>query len=118
MDLIKQKCKPCEDKSIAPFDEVEARLYIREAEGFVLSEDFKKISKDFVFKNFVEAIDFVENVADIAEEEGHHPDIAIYYNKVNIELWTHSIDGLSVNDFILAAKINERFEGLSKFKAQ
>lgn len=67
----------------------------------------KKISRAFQFKTFFQAIAFVNNTSKIAEQEGHHPDIHIYYNKVVIELSTHSINGLSENDFILAAKIDE-----------
>jgi 4a-hydroxytetrahydrobiopterin dehydratase len=60
----------------------------------------------FAFKDFKDSIDFVNKVAEIANEQDHHPDIHIYYNKVRIELTTHKIKGLSENDFILAAKIN------------
>lgn len=67
----------------------------------------EKIKKEFVFADFKEAIEFINKVADIAEEEGHHPDIHIFYNKVMIELWTHEIGGLSENDFILASKIEK-----------
>lgn len=66
----------------------------------------KWITKEFKFKNFVEAMKFVGRVADIAEQEGHHPDIHIHYNKVRFDIWTHAIGGLSENDFILAAKID------------
>jgi 4a-hydroxytetrahydrobiopterin dehydratase len=62
--------------------------------------------KEFKFVDFIGAINFVNLVADIAEEEGHHPDIHIFYNKVRLELSTHAIGGLSENDFILAAKID------------
>lgn len=65
----------------------------------------KKIKQQFQFKNFKEAMHFVNQVAEIAETEQHHPDIYIFYNKVIIELWTHFIDGLTENDFIMAAKI-------------
>ena len=61
----------------------------------------------FLFKDFKEAMVFVNRVADIAEQEGHHPDLSIFYNKVAVALWTHAVGGLSVNDFILASKINE-----------
>lgn len=71
-----------------------------------MDDKINKISKEFKFKDFIGAINFVDNVAGIAEEEGHHPDIYIFYNKVLIELSTHSIGGLSENDFILAAKID------------
>ena len=63
--------------------------------------------KKFKFRNFKEAMKFVNSVADIAEQEGHHPDFCVHYNKVEVELWTHAIKGLSENDFILAAKIDE-----------
>ena len=66
----------------------------------------KWITKEVAFKNFVEAMKFVNRVAALAEEEGHHPDIHIHYNKVRFDIWTHAIDGLSENDFILAAKID------------
>ncbi len=64
------------------------------------------ISKQFSFPGFTEAIGFVNRVADIADAENHHPDIHIYYNRVDIELSTHAVNGLSENDFILAAKID------------
>ncbi len=66
----------------------------------------KKISRNFKFKDFKESMRFVNEVADIAEGEGHHPDIHIYYNKVDIELITHEVGGLTENDFIVAAKID------------
>ncbi len=65
----------------------------------------KKISHEFSFSDFKEAMEFVNQVAALAEQETHHPDISIHYNKVFIELWTHAVGGLSENDFILAAKI-------------
>ena len=82
--------------------EVERLLY--QVSGWSLSG--KWITKEFKFKNFVAAMKFVNRVADLAEEEGHHPDIHIHYNIVRFDIWTHAIDGLSENDFILAAKID------------
>jgi len=70
------------------------------------SGQVKKLHKEFKFKDFKEAMDFVNKVAKIAEEENHHPNILINYSKVYIDIWTHSIDGLHENDFILAAKID------------
>ena len=67
--------------------------------------DDKKIKHEFKFKDFKQAITFINKVAEVAESEGHHPDIYVFYNKVVIELWTHAIGGLSENDFIVAAKI-------------
>ena len=67
----------------------------------------KKLEKEFSFNNFLQAMAFVDMVADVAESEDHHPDMHIHYNRVRIELWTHAIDGLSENDFICAAKVDE-----------
>ncbi len=104
--LLKKKCIPCEDKNIKPLSRANAQDYLDELSGWSLSEDAKRISKEFKFRDFIGAINFVERVADVAEMEGHHPDIHIHYNKVLIELWTHSIGGLSENDFIVATKID------------
>ena len=105
-DLLKKKCIPCEGKGIKSFDKERAEEYMIDVPGWVLSEDYKKISKEFKFVDFIGAVNFVERVADVAEMEGHHPDIHIFYNKVLLELSTHSIGGLSENDFIVASKIN------------
>lgn len=105
-NLLKKKCIPCEDKSIKPMNRAEAEDYLAQTSGWMLDEKAQKISKEFKFKDFIGAINFVERVADVAEMEGHHPDIHIHYNKVLLELWTHSIGGLSENDFIVAAKID------------
>ena len=71
-----------------------------------VSDDEKKITREFTFKDFVEAMKFVNAVADIAQAEGHHPDMYIFYNKVRLDLTTHAVNGLFENDFILAAKID------------
>lgn len=105
-DLLKKKCKACEDKSIKPFTRDEAEDYLAHTNGWVMNPEATQISKEYKFKDFIGAINFVERVADIAEMEGHHPDIHIFYNKVLLELSTHAIKGLSENDFILAAKID------------
>ena len=105
-DLLKKNCVPCEDKNLKPMGREDAQDYADELPGWVLSEDAKKISKEYKFRDFIGAINFVERVADVAEMEGHHPDIHIHYNKVLLELWTHNIGGLSENDFIVAAKVD------------
>ena len=79
---------------------------MQEVPGWELSADAKKISRKYKFKNFKEALVFVNKIGDIAEAEGHHPDLSFGWGKVTIELMTHAIGGLSENDFILAAKIN------------
>ena len=102
-DLIKKHCKPCENGE-GRLDINKIKEYLPLVENWLLIGD--TIKRDFKFKNFKEAMDFVNKVAGIAESEGHHPDIYIFYNKVNLSLSTHAVKGLSENDFILAAKIN------------
>ena len=104
MDLTEQKCKPCEGGE-PPFSTDEAKQHMAAVSGWRLEHN--AIKKLFVFKNFKEAMHFVNIVADIAETEGHHPDIGISWNKVEFSLMTHAIKGLSLNDFIVAAKINK-----------
>ncbi len=107
-NLLKQKCVPCEDKNMKPLEKADAQDYLDEISnsGWAMDKDAKKIFKEYKFQDFIGAINFVERVADVAEMEGHHPDIHIHYNKVLLELSTHSIGGLSSNDFIVAAKID------------
>lgn len=104
MDLTKAKCVPCEG-GVEPLKGKDVQKYLSQLKTKWSLVEGKKIKQEFKFKNFKEAIDFVNKVAVLAEEEGHHPDICIFYNRVAIELWTHSIGGLFDNDFILAAKI-------------
>ena len=105
-DLLRKVCISCEGKDIKPLNRADAQDYVDEQIGWVLDNDAKKISKEYKFKDFIGAINFVERVADVAEMEGHHPDIHIHYNKVLLELSTHAIGGLSENDFIVATKID------------
>lgn len=105
MDLVSKHCVPCEGGT-KPLDKKDIQKYqaVLTISWEVLED--KKIKHEFKFKDFKQAIEFVNKVAKLAQEEGHHPDIHIFFNKVTLELWTHAIDGLSENDFILAAKIN------------
>lgn len=103
--LSEKRCVACEG-GVPPMAQDEAQKLMTElGSGWELKED--KIERKFEFKDFKEAMAFVNKVADIAEGEGHHPDIEIKYNKVEIELSTHAIHGLSENDFIVAAKIDK-----------
>ncbi len=107
MQKLKDKrCVPCEDKDAKPLDKNRAVRLMAEISGWALSKDAKSIEKEIIFKNFDKAMDFVNMVADLAEFEGHHPDIEIRYNKVRFTLSTHFVKGLTENDFILASKIN------------
>ncbi|MFX1476710.1 MAG: 4a-hydroxytetrahydrobiopterin dehydratase [Promethearchaeota archaeon] len=98
---------PCEG-GIPPLSEKEEDRYYKEIEGWaLLREGIHRIKKEFYFENFKEAMTFVNQVANLAEEEGHHPDFYIFYDEVVLELHTHAIKGLHLNDFIMAAKIND-----------
>lgn len=104
MDLAEKHCIPCEGGT-RPLDATAVSDYLGHVPGWI-SDKPSAIQKEFKFTDFKEAMAFVNRVADIAETEGHHPDIYVFYNKVRLELSTHAIGGLSDNDFILAAKIN------------
>ena len=105
-ELAKQKCVPCEGGT-APLSEGDAKAFLSRMPSWNLNSDSKKISKQFVFKDFAEALAFANKIGAIAEEEGHHPDLAVSWGKVGVELSTHAIGGLSQNDFILGAKIDK-----------
>jgi 4a-hydroxytetrahydrobiopterin dehydratase len=102
-DLLQKKCVPCEGGAM-PLTRMEDTELLTQVDSWTLDAEGKKIFKEYKFQDFVGAINFVERVADVANQEDHHPDIHIYYNKVVLELWTHAIGGLSENDFIVAAK--------------
>ena len=104
--LTKEKCVPCEGDT-KPLMQEEVEELLPDITGWQ-QEDYKKIWREFQFKNFVKAVDFINRIADVAEYEDHHPDVLLHnYNHVRVELMTHAIKGLSRNDFIVAAKINE-----------
>ena len=105
VELKNKKCVPCEG-GVPPLTPGEIEKYQKELKTSWEVVENKKIKKEFVFKNFKQAMAFVNEVADLAEFEGHHPDIYIFWNKVTLELSTHAIKGLSENDFIMAAKID------------
>ena len=90
-------------KGTRPLNRKEAEELAREVPGWSLVDG--TLEEDFQFKDFGETMQFVNRVAQVAQEEDHHPDIEISYNKVHLTLSTHSIGGLSRNDFIVAAKI-------------
>lgn len=106
-NLTKKKCVPCED-GIKPLTPDEYGVYLRTELSGWTDIDAVKIEKEYKFKNFQEALDFISRVGQIAEEEGHHPDIYLHnYKFVRLSLYTHAIGGLSENDFILASKIDK-----------
>ena len=108
-DLSKKKCVAC-DGNIPPFDTNEIHKYLKKVDGWdVKSNDDKNfyLIKDFKFKNFIESQNFVNKVGEIAEIEGHHPDMWFGWGYAKIKIFTHAIKGLAESDFILAAKIDK-----------
>ena len=109
-DLLNKKCVPCEG-GVIPFDISEIHKYQKKVDNWDIVKDKKNIyflEKKFIFKNFIESQSFVNEVGKISEEEGHHPDITFGWGYAKVSISTHAIEGLSENDFILAAKIDKR----------
>jgi 4a-hydroxytetrahydrobiopterin dehydratase len=106
MDLTQKKCVACEG-GVPPLNQVEASVLLKQTPGWNVSDDAKLLSREFKFKNFAQALGFTNKVGDIAESEGHHPDIEMGWGYVRVKLTTHAIKGLSENDFIVAAKVNQ-----------
>ena len=108
-DLTKKKCIPCEG-GVIPFDISEIHKYQKKVDGWDIAEDNNKIfflNKKFKFKNFLDSQKFINKIGQISENEGHHPDISFRWGYAEIKITTHAIEGLSENDFILAAKIDQ-----------
>ena len=108
-DLLNKKCVPCEG-GIIPFDISEIHKFQKKVDGWDIIKGEKKnflLNKKFKFKNFLESQSFINKVGEISENENHHPDILFGWGYAEIKITTHAIEGLSENDFILAAKIDQ-----------
>ena len=106
-ELTRKRCRPCEGGVPALAGE-EVRSYLKALPGWQLTADGRRIRREWRVKDFVTALDFFQRIGQIAEAEDHHPDLHLVgYRNVAIELWTHALNGLSENDFILAAKIDQ-----------
>ena len=110
-DLLNKKCVPCEG-GILPFDISEIHKYQKKVDGWDVKKNDKEIyylAKNFRFKDFKNSQNFINKVCEISENENHHPDILFGWGYAKISITTHAIEGLSENDFILAAKIDQIF---------
>jgi 4a-hydroxytetrahydrobiopterin dehydratase len=106
-NLAAKKCMPCEG-GVQRFSSAEAEENLRAVAGWRLTHNGTRIEKHWHVRDFMAGIDFFDEVAEVAEREGHHPDLHLEgYRHVWIELWTHAVGGLSENDFIMAAKIDQ-----------
>lgn len=104
--LAGKTCTPCRG-GIPPLTRSEAETYRAQAPDWFLDDDARMIARDFKFHNFREALAFVDQVGELAEAEGHHPDISFGWGYANVSLQTKKIKGLHENDFIMAAKIDQ-----------
>ena len=103
--LVAKHCKPCEG-GVPPLTSAEVQRMLGEVEGWSVSDDSKRISRKFSFKNYWQTMAFVNAVAWIAHQEDHHPDLTVSYDNCVVSYSTHAIAGLSENDFICAAKVS------------
>ena len=108
-DLLNKKCMPCEG-GVLPFDVSEIHKYQKKVDGWDITKGEDEIfflSKKFKFENFLKSQEFVNKVGELAESEGHHPDLWFGWGYARIKIFTHAIKGLAESDFILAAKIDK-----------
>ena len=109
-DLSEKKCIPCEG-GLPSLDYKEIHKFLKKVNGWEVKTDDSEnyfIEKEFIFKNFIESQNFINLVGLLSEKEGHHPDIAFGWGYAKIKIFTHAVKGLSENDFILAAKIDNK----------
>jgi 4a-hydroxytetrahydrobiopterin dehydratase len=104
-DLKQQRCAPCEG-GIDPLDRGAAENLLSQAKGWTLNDAANEIRRTFNFKNFYETMAFANAVAWVANREDHHPDMELSYKRCVVRYSTHAVNGLSMNDFICAAKVN------------
>ena len=107
-DLAEKKCVPCLSGATPLKGDMLKPLYMQLDAGWKIANEHH-LEKEYIFKNFKQALAFTNVIGKVAEEEGHHPDIYLTWGKVKLKIWTHKIDGLSESDFILAAKIEAEF---------
>ncbi len=105
-ELNKKKCIPCHS-GILPLEKKEVDRFLSELRNKWLINELGHLYKIYIFSNFIDAMSFANKIAEIAEQENHHPDLVISYGKCIVEIWTHKVNGLTESDFILAAKIDD-----------
>jgi 4a-hydroxytetrahydrobiopterin dehydratase len=110
-ELSNKQCEPCRIDSPQVTEE-QARKLLAEIHNweFIKLDGMNRLRKTYTFQNFVEAVSFTNKVAEISEEEGHHPAILTEWGKVTVEWWTHKIKGVHANDFVMAAKTDKLIE--------
>jgi 4a-hydroxytetrahydrobiopterin dehydratase len=109
-ELTRKHCVPCQG-GVPPLKSQEISGLVEKLGGGWVVVDDHHLEKEYRFLDFAQALDFTNEVGEIAENEGHHPDIHLSWGSVRLTIWTHKIDGLTESDFILAAKADEVFSG-------
>lgn len=102
--LLDKTCTPCQGGVPPLSPDIASKLLSEIGNGWTINES-GQLYKEYKFNNFIEVIEFVNKISALAEEEAHHPDLSIAWGKCTVSIWTHKINGLTENDFILAAKI-------------
>ena len=108
-NLVKKTCVPCQGGVPALKGEALGQMLDELGQGWEVVDEHH-LCRTFTFPNFVEALAYVNRVGNMAEEQGHHPDLYLTWGKVRVEIWTHKIDGLTESDFIFAAKAHNLLE--------
>lgn len=109
-ELADQTCVPCRG-GVPPLEADEAERLLQKLDDGWRVVDTHHLERTYEFPDFVQALAFTNDVGEIAEEQGHHPDLHLSWGKLRVEIWTHKIDGLTESDFVLAAKIDRAFDG-------
>jgi 4a-hydroxytetrahydrobiopterin dehydratase len=110
--LAAKTCTPCRG-GIPPLAPEEAETFRQQVPNWTIVDGARRIERTFTFKNFGDAFAFVQAAAELAESEGHHPDISFGWGYATVSLQTKKIKGLHENDFIMAAKLDSKAEGVS-----
>lgn len=105
MKLAEKSCVPCRG-GVPPLSRADAERFLRETPLWQMTDEVTRISRRYGFDNFAQALQFVQKVAELAESEGHHPDILFGWGYAEITFYTHKIKGLHENDFVMAAKVD------------
>jgi 4a-hydroxytetrahydrobiopterin dehydratase len=112
MGLAEKACIPCRG-GVPPMELPKAQELLKElGEGWQLTYEGKHLERTYPFKNFAEAMSFANRVGEVADKEGHHPDLHVAWGKCRMEIWTHKINGLTESDFYLAAKADRAFKSV------
>ena len=105
-ELVSARCVPCEG-GIPPLTAEQAQRHLQDLQGWQILQQPDRLHKTWTVRNFMAGMEFFGAIAELSEQEGHHPDLHLVgYRNVSVDIWTHAIQGLSLNDFILAAKID------------